>query len=53
MEFYTTLIAFMVPACYNYFTGDDWLRRERLGPDCESRGADLVKSAQNFKCQPH
>jgi hypothetical protein len=28
------------------FPGDDRLRRERLVPDCESRGADLEKSAQ-------
>ena len=30
-------------------TGDDRLRRKRLVPDCEPRGADLEKSAQNFK----
>ena len=24
--------------------GDDWLRRERLVPDCESRGTELEKS---------
>ena len=34
-------------------TGDDRSRRERLAPDCEPRGADLVKSAQKHKCQPH
>ena len=33
--------------------GDARLRRERLAPDCEPRGADLENSAQNFKCQPH
>lgn len=27
-------------------TGDDWLRRKRLGPDCEPSGADLANSAQ-------
>ena len=27
-------------------TGDDRLRRERLVPDCEPRGTDLVKSVQ-------
>jgi hypothetical protein len=28
---------------YNsYQHGDDWLRRERLVPDCEPRGAELV-----------
>ncbi len=26
-------------------------RRGRLVPDCESRGADLVKSVQKIKCQ--
>jgi hypothetical protein len=40
--------------CYNFCVlGDDWLRRLRLVPDCEPRGADLVKPAQNFKCQKH
>ena len=33
-----------------YF-GDDRLRREKLAPDCEPRGADLVNSAQKIKCQ--
>jgi len=33
--------------------GDDWLRRERLFPECEPRGAELVKPAQNIKCQTH
>ena len=28
-------------------SGDDRLRRERLAPDCEPRGAEIVKSAQN------
>jgi len=27
--------------------GDDRLRRERLVPDCESRGTELVKSVHN------
>ena len=38
---------------YNSDPGDDWLRRRRLVPDCEPRGADLVNSAQTIKCQPH
>jgi len=33
--------------------GDDRLRRERLFPECEPSGAELVNSAQNIKCQPH
>lgn len=33
--------------------GDARLRRERLTPDCEPRGAELEKPAQNYKCQPH
>jgi hypothetical protein len=33
--------------------GDDRLRRERLVPECEPRGADLVKPAQKIKCQSH
>ena len=33
--------------------GDDRLRRKRLVPECEPRGADLVKSVQTIKCQPH
>ena len=33
--------------------GDDRLRRERLFPECEPRGAELVNSAQKIKCQPH
>jgi hypothetical protein len=28
--------------------GDDRSRRERLAPDCEPRGADIVKSAQKI-----
>ena len=28
--------------------GDDRLRRERLVPNCESRGTDLVKSVQTL-----
>ncbi len=28
--------------------GDDRLRRERLVPDCESRGTDLVKSVHQL-----
>lgn len=32
--------------CYNRDTGDDRLRRERLAPDCEPIGAEIVKSAQ-------
>jgi len=39
--------------CYNAITGDDRYRRKRLTPDREPRGAVLVKSAQNLKCQPH
>src|SRR5258708_14093799 len=35
-----------------YF-GDDRLRRERLVPECEPSGADLVNSAQKLKCQQH
>src|SRR5512145_2407874 len=34
-------------------SGDDRLRRERLVPECEPRGADLVNSAQKIKCQSH
>ena len=34
-------------------SGDDRLRRERLVPECEPSGADLVNSAQNIKCQQH
>jgi hypothetical protein len=34
-------------------SGDDRLRRERLGPDGEPRGADLEKSAHKIKCQKH
>jgi len=30
--------------------GDDRLRRERLVPECEPSGAELVKSAQKIKC---
>lgn len=34
---------------YNRFAiGDDRLRRRRLVPDCEPRGADLVNSAQQI-----
>jgi len=33
--------------------GDDRLRRERLVPECEPRGAELVKPAQKIKCQQH
>ena len=33
---------------YNTRPGDDRLRRERLVPDCEPRGADLEKSAQTL-----
>jgi len=33
--------------------GDDRLRRERLVPECEPRGAELVNSAQTIKCQSH
>ena len=33
--------------------GDARSRRERLVPDCEPRGTDLVKSVQNNKCQSH
>ncbi len=33
---------------YNYFdSGDDRLRRERLNPDGEPRGTELVNSVQN------
>src|SRR5215212_5349121 len=52
--------------CYNYLhrgalpyqgmlcePGDDRLRRERLVPECEPRGAELVNSAQKIKCQSH
>ena len=39
------------PVCYNEFTGDDRLRRERLVPDCEPRGAELVKSVQNLSAE--
>ncbi len=46
---------FLIPECYNEFCnrerlpylGDDRLRRERLVPECEPSGAELVKSAQN------
>jgi hypothetical protein len=34
-------------------SGDDRLRRERLVPECEPRGAELVNSAQKIKCQSH
>jgi hypothetical protein len=37
----------------NPSSGDDWLRQERLAPECEPRGADLDNSAQKIKCQPH
>ena len=40
--------AIMTPA-----SGDDRLRRERLVPECEPRGAELVNSAQKIKCQSH
>jgi len=33
--------------------GDDRLRRERLVPECEPSGAELVNSAQKIKCQSH
>ena len=33
---------------YNTSIGDDRLRRRRLVPDCEPRGADLVKSVQKI-----
>jgi hypothetical protein len=33
--------------------GDDRLRRERLVPECEPSGAELVNSAQKLKCQSH
>src|SRR5688500_14202025 len=33
--------------------GDDRLRREKLVPECEPRGAELVNSAQKIKCQSH
>jgi len=33
--------------------GDARSRREKLVPDCEPRGTDLVKSVQNNKCQSH
>jgi hypothetical protein len=39
--------------CYNECSGDDRLRRERLVPDCEPRGTELVKSVQKIKCQKH
>ena len=43
--FYTLLIMMV----YNINPiGDDRLRRERLVPDCESRGTDLVKSVQQL-----
>ena len=35
------------------YYGDARLRRERLAPECEPRGAELEKSAQKIKCQPH
>ena len=38
---------------YRSYSGDDRLRRERLVPECEPRGAELVKSVQNIKCQSH
>ena len=52
---------FLICGCYNDrcirenlpSLGDDRLRRERLVPECEPSGAELVKSAQKFKCQPH
>ena len=31
--------------------GDDRLRRERLVPDCESRGTDLVKSVHQLSAE--
>jgi hypothetical protein len=37
----------------NPHPGDDRLRRERLVPECEPRGAELEKSAQKIKCQSH
>ena len=44
-QFYTLLIKML----YNdYPIGDDRLRRERLVPDCESRGTELVKSVQQL-----
>ena len=44
--------ALLMIMLYNeYPIGDDRLRRERLVPDCESRGTDLVKSVQNIKCR--
>src|SRR5215207_9438182 len=33
--------------------GDDRLRRERLVPECEPRGTELVNSVQKIKCQSH
>jgi len=33
---------------YNSINGDEGLRRKWLTPDCESRGADLEKSAQKI-----
>ena len=36
-----------------FASGDDRLRRERLVPECEPRGAELVNSAQKIKCQSH
>jgi len=42
-----------IKAQYNCCNGDARLRRRRLVPECEPRGADLVKPAQKLKCQSH
>ena len=43
----TLLIKRLRPNAIMFALGDDWLRRSRLDPNCEPRGADLVKPAQN------